>query len=248
MRTLLESAKFNWFITVLIFYSIFCFSLETLPDLEPGMLQFLKISEVMVIVIFTAEYLARLALAEKPLKHFFSFYAMVDLLAILPFYLAFAVDLRSLRILRLLRLLRLLKLVRYSGAIVRFSKAMMEAREELVLFGGASMGMIYISAVGIYHFEHQAQPEAYGSIFDCLWWAVITLTTVGYGDIYPVTIGGRFFTFLILMIGLGLIAVPTGIITSSLSAVRREQEREEQLAQEQADASAVVSLENRGTL
>ncbi|MDC0403859.1 ion transporter [Porticoccaceae bacterium] len=227
MKAFLDSPKVTWFITALIVYSVFCFSLETLPDLSAPVRRFLEISEIVVIAIFTAEYLARLAVADKPIKHFFSFYAMIDLLAILPFYLAFAVDLRSLRILRLLRLLRLLKLARYNGAIVRFSRAMMEAREELILFGGASMGMIYISAVGIYHFEHQAQPEAYGSIFDCLWWAVITLTTVGYGDIYPVTIGGRFFTFLILMIGLGLIAVPTGIITSSLSAVRREQERED---------------------
>ena len=101
-----DSTKVKWVITELIFYSVFCFSLETLPDLEPGVVQFLKISEVVVIIIFTIEYLARLALADKPLKHFFSFYAMVDLLAILPFYLAFAVDLRSLRILRLMRLLR----------------------------------------------------------------------------------------------------------------------------------------------
>src|SRR5690554_7473746 len=71
--------------------------------------------------------------------------------------------------------------------------------------------MIMLSAVGIYHFEHQAQPEVYRSLFDALWWAVITLTTVGYGDTYPITIAGRLFTFVILMIGLGLIAVPTGI-------------------------------------
>ena len=96
------------------------------------------------------------------------------------------------------------------------------------MFLGASSIMIMLSAVGIYHFEHQAQPEVYRSLFDALWWAVITLTTVGYGDTYPITIAGRLFTFVILMIGLGLIAVPTGIITSSLSTIKQKLESEDQ--------------------
>ncbi len=83
--------------------------------------------------------------------------------------------------------------------------------------------MLYLSAVGIYHFEHAAQPEVFSSIFDCLWWAVATLTTVGYGDIYPITVGGRLFTFIILILGLGLVAVPTGIVASSLSSIKRKE-------------------------
>ena len=85
--------------------------------------------------------------------------------------------------------------------------------------------LLYLSAVGIYHFEHAAQPENYTSLFDCLWWAVATLTTVGYGDIYPITTGGRLFTFLILMLGLGVVAVPTGVIASALSAVRKNENK-----------------------
>lgn len=128
------------------------------------------------------------------------------------------------RLIRLLRLLRILKLVRYNQALNRFSKAIYIAKEELAIFALASLVMLYLAAVGIYHFEHNAQPEVFRSIFDSLWWAVATLTTVGYGDIYPITTGGRLFTFLVLMLGLGLVAVPTGIIASSLSAVRRQQE------------------------
>jgi len=124
---------------------------------------------------------------------------------------------------RLLRILRLLRLARYSKAVRRFSKAIYLAKEELVIFTIASLIMLYHTAVGIYHFEHQAQPEAFRSIFDCLWWVVVTLTTVGYGDIYPITVGGRAFTFVILMIGLGLIAVPTGIVASALSEIRNKQ-------------------------
>ena len=85
------------------------------------------------------------------------------------------------------------------------------------------MVLLFLSAVGIYHFEHAAQPDVFRSIFDSLWWSVATLTTVGYGDIYPVTLGGKLFTFFVLMIGLGLIAVPTGIVASALSAVRQQQ-------------------------
>jgi voltage-gated potassium channel len=77
--------------------------------------------------------------------------------------------------------------------------------------------LIYLSGVGIYYFEHEAQPEQFSSIFDSLWWAIITLTTVGYGDVYPITTGGRLFTFFILMIGLGVVAIPTGILSSALT-------------------------------
>ena len=80
---------------------------------------------------------------------------------------------------------------------------------------------MYLSAVGIYYFEHEAQPELFQSIFHCLWWAVTTLTTVGYGDMYPITAGGKIFTFMILTIGLAVIAVPTGLFASALAQDRK---------------------------
>jgi len=226
-KTFLDKPIFSWFITILIFYSGFCFSIETLPDLSEGTIRFLKYSEISVVLIFTLEYLIRLTLSKKRLKFVFSFYGIIDLVAILPFYLSFAVDLRTLRFVRMFRFLRLLKLVRYNKALKRFSKALFLAKEELIIFTFASLVVLYFSAVGIYHFEHAAQPEVFRSLFDSLWWSVATLTTVGYGDIYPITNGGRFFTFIVLIIGLGLVAVPTGIVASALSAVRREQEKKE---------------------
>lgn len=84
--------------------------------------------------------------------------------------------------------------------------------------------MIYLAAVGIYYFESTAQPDSFSSIPASLWWAVVTLTTVGYGDMYPITAGGRSFTFIILFVGLGLVAVPAGIISSALSEARRQEE------------------------
>lgn len=220
-KIFLDRPIFVWITTILILYSVFCFSLETLPNLSADTRLFLKCSEIVVVVIFTCEYFIRILLSPKRLRFIFSFYGLVDLIAILPFYLAFAIDLRSFRLIRLLRLIRVLKVARYNSALQRFSKALFLAKEELAIFTGLSLILLYLSAVGIYHFEHVAQPEVFKSIFDSLWWSVATLTTVGYGDIYPITIGGRFFTFIILMIGLGLVAVPTGIVASALSAVRR---------------------------
>jgi voltage-gated potassium channel len=222
-RNALDKPILAWTITALIIYSVICYSIETLPDLSIPTLNFLYYSEIIVVSIFTAEYLYRIYVTPDRLKFVFSFYGIIDLLAILPFYLATAIDLRTLRLMRLLRLSRLLKLVRYNKAIHRFSKAISIAKEELIIFTLASFVMLYLAAVGIHHFEHTAQPEVFRSIFDSLWWAVSTLTTVGYGDIYPITIGGRIFTFIILMVGLGLIAVPTGIVASALSEIRSKQ-------------------------
>lgn len=224
LANLLDKPAAAWIVTGLILYSVVCFSIETLPDLSDHARRFLWYSELVVTLLFTAEYLYRIWSAENRIRFIFSFYGIIDLLAILPFYLAFTVDLRSLRLFRLLRLFALLKLVRYNRAMQRFTKALYLAKEELAVFSVASLVVLYLAAVGIYHFEHDAQPEVYQSIFDCLWWAVATLTTVGYGDIYPITLGGRLFTFVVLMVGLGLVAVPTGIVASAFSAIRRQQE------------------------
>ena len=159
-------------------------------------------------------------LNKKKLKFIFSFYGIIDLLAILPYYLSFGFDLRSARVLRFLRLFRLMRLVRYSKAINRFSVAFKMIKEELVMFSVVSVILFYISAVGIYYFENAVQPETFSSIFSSLWWSVVTLTTVGYGDAVPITIGGRIFTFIILMIGLGIIAIPSGMISSALTEAR----------------------------
>jgi hypothetical protein len=113
-----------------------------------------------------------------------------------------------------------LKLLKYNQAIERFHLALVIAKEELILFGFISLMLLYISAVGIYYFENTSQPEQFKPVFHSLWWAVTTLTTVGYGDMYPITAGGRLVTFFVLVTGLGIVAVPTGLIASALSQVR----------------------------
>ena len=229
LRTIVETTEtlggrlFDGGIQLLIVVSLLGYALETLPNLSSEQLQFLRAIEFLCVLAFTVEYFLRISVAEKKASYIFSFYGMIDLAAIAPFYLSTGIDLRSLRAIRLLRLLRVLKLIRFNEAIKRIDVAFNLAKAELALFLSASMVVIYLAGVGIYHFENQAQPALFSSIPDSLWWAVVTLTTVGYGDMYPVTTGGRFFTTVILFVGLGLVAVPAGIVSSALSEARKLQ-------------------------
>jgi voltage-gated potassium channel len=209
-------------IQILIFISLITFSVSTIPNLTENQKNILDIIEMVTVFIFTFEYILRIILVEKKLKFIFSFYGLIDLLSILPFYLTSGLDLRSLRTLRLLRLFRIFKLMRYNDIIKKYSSSFFQIKGELLLFFSFTFIIIYIAGVGIYYFENEAQPEVFDSIFSSLWWALITLTTVGYGDAYPITAGGKIFTTFILMIGLGIVAIPTGLFASALSNLKNE--------------------------
>jgi voltage-gated potassium channel len=210
----------------MIAFSILAIGFETLPDLPPLWRNLLFGAEAIVVFLFTIEYLLRIVTAAKPLGYIFSFWGLIDLASFLPFYLAAGLDTRALRVFRLLRLLRLLKLVRYSVAAARIARAFRLVRDELIVFYVLAFLILYLCAIGIYFFEHDAQPEKFSSVFAAMWWAGITLTTVGYGDVYPITVGGRIFTVLILVLAFGVVAVPTGLFSSALSRVRAAEEEE----------------------
>ena len=221
-------------IEVLVVANLIALAFETLPTLSPFWRDALWAFEVLCAAVYTVEYGIRLFLARPRWKYVTSFYGIIDLLAIAPFYLMTAFNLQAVRAFRLLRLLRLFKLVRYTHAVERFHRAFIIARDDLVLFGVVALIVLYLSAIGIYHFEHDAQPDKFTSVFDSLWWAVATLTTVGYGDIFPITAGGRLFTFIVLVLGLGFIAVPSGLFASALSRIRAEEAAQHKAANEKA--------------
>lgn len=222
---------FDHVVKGLIVFSIVSYTLETLPDLSPRLQHVLYVLEVTVVIIFTLEYGLRIYVADKKLAYLISPLGIIDLLAILPFYLLLGgADSRAVRAMRLLRIARTLKLFRYNQAVDRLLRAVVIAKEEIVLFFSLTAISLYLAASGIHFFESEVQPDKFGSIFHGLWWAVVTLTTVGYGDVYPVTTGGRLFTFVILMIGMGIIAVPPGIISSALSKARQEQDKADESA------------------
>jgi voltage-gated potassium channel len=153
--------------------------------------------------------------------------ALIDLVAILPFYLmltgAGGLDMRFLR---MFRLLRVLKLTRYSAAIDILIQAFRENARSLAAAFFILLMVMLVAATGMYHFEREAQPDAFSSIPASMWWAFATLTTVGYGDITPVTAGGRIFGALITVLGLGMVALPTGILASAYTEqLRRRSER-----------------------
>lgn len=213
---------FNFFIQFLIIVSIVNFTILTLPNLSIKTQEIINGLEVFCVTVFTIEYLLRIYAAKSRVRFFFSFFGLVDLIAILPFYLAFGMDLKSLRAIRLFRILRLFKFLRYGNTLEKMKKSFNIIKRELFIFTLATLMLIYFSSIGIYYFENEAQPKVFTSLFDAMWWSVATLTTVGYGDVYPITNGGKIFASVIVFIGLGLVAIPTGLIASSLTKAFQE--------------------------
>lgn len=223
---------FDYSVQVLILISLIGYALETLPDISASFRTVLRVVEYTSVLLFSVEYILRIYVAKNPFKYIFSFYGIIDLLAILPFYLSTTTDLRSLRAFRIFRIFRAFKLVRYNSALNRFKQAWKLIKEEVVLFLIITGIFLYLASAGIYYFENPTRPEIFSSIFTSGWWSVVTLTTVGYGDIYPITTGGKLFTFIILMIGVGIVTIPAGLVASALTKAR---EMEEESKEQQED-------------
>lgn len=195
-------------------------------DLPPVIGKISSITELISVIIFSIEYVCRLFTSDllypdlKPykarIKYIFSFMALIDLFAILPFYIPFIikVDLRVLRILRIIRLFRVFKINRYTSALSAIAMVFKRKKNQLISSIFVVLLLMVIASVLMYNVEHDAQPEAFSNAFSALWWAVATLTTVGYGDVYPVTVFGKILSAVIAILGIGLVAVPTGIISA----------------------------------
>ncbi len=217
----------------LISASVLAVVLESIPAVELRFGEFFYWFEVVTVAIFTLEYVLRVWTAvenrdpthgvTRPtrvrMKFMVSFHALVDLVAILPFYLlTFGVFTSpDMRFLRAVRLLRVLKLTRYSVALNTLITTFSENSRALSAAFSILLIVMLFAASGIYYFERQAQPVAFGSIPAAMWWAFATLTTVGYGDVTPITVGGKVFGALITVVGLGMVALPTGILASGFA-------------------------------
>lgn len=178
-------------------------------------------AEVVISLLFAAEYLTRLTIGGR--RYAFSFYGLIDILAIVP---ALVVqDALALRILRLFRIFTLFKLGRVGGAAKRLGDALRTVKEEFLLVGVSAVTVLLVSAFGIRYFEQHAQPAAFSDYGDCLWWAVASMITGEYGDVSPVTTGGKAFATVILILSLAIIAAPAGLIASALSRTPREETR-----------------------
>ena len=219
------SKLFDVFIMTLIFASIASVFIMTF-DVSPRVIKFLNRFEWWALIVFSVEYLLRIWTADMlypelspwraRLKYVCSGMAIIDLAAILPFYLPIFMTIKPevIRSLRLVRLLRLFKLSRYTNAVGSIWSVFRNKIQEIVVSVVFVVMVLIIASLLIYYAEHDAQPDKFANAFSGVWWAVATLTTVGYGDIYPVTGMGRFLGGIIALTGIGLVAVPTGIISA----------------------------------
>ena len=218
---------FDKYITILIVLNVFAIVLESYPQLEKPYHLYFQLFEYFSVAVFSTEYILRIWTApllypdlspiRSRIKFVTSALGIIDLLAVLPFYIPFiiTIDLRFIRVLRLLRLLRVMKLSRHSEALRTIRRVLKNSKSELGVTVFVVFILLIVSSSLMYYIEHEAQPEAFQNIGQGFWWAVATLTTVGYGDIYPVTGLGKFISGLIALLGIGLVALPTGIISSA---------------------------------
>ena len=247
----------------LISLSIIMVILESVQELDAAYGSFFFAFEVFSVAIFTVEYLLRIWAVpdtspyqekerKKPLidriKYSFTPMALIDLMAIAPFYIGLIVPGADLRFLRALRMLRILRLARFSKSITLLLDILVEERKSFFAAFTILMIMMIIASCGIYIFEHTTQPDTFGSIPSSMYWALVTLTTVGYGDVTPVTTGGRFFASLVTVIGVGMAALPAGILASSFSDALKRRQSKFQEGLDEALADGVITEDEADAL
>lgn len=234
-RHKLQYRIIDYVIIVLIISNVAAVMIE--PSVrDPNLLYFLRIFEFVSVIAFTVEYLLRVWVADlnQPQKgklltriaFIVTPMALIDLAAILPFYipLIITMDLRVLRMLRIFRLLRIFKTNRYTSALSTVFRVIKNKADQLLSSLFVVIVLMIISSVMMYNVESIAQPDLFISVFDALWWSVATLTTIGYGDIFPITALGRIFAAVIAVLGIGIVAIPTGIIASGFTELVQKNE------------------------
>ncbi|OGS26938.1 MAG: hypothetical protein A2297_00995 [Elusimicrobia bacterium RIFOXYB2_FULL_48_7] len=226
---------FSAFISTVIFLNVIAIILESERTFAVRFESYFKLFEVACVAIFTIEYILRMwsCTAIEKFSHPFygriryamQFYPIVDLVSILPFYLPFLlkVDLRFIRVMRLFRMFRILKLARYSNSLQMMGRVFKSRKEQILLTSFMLFIVIIMASCVIYLVEYRAQPDRFSSIPATMWWTIATITTIGYGDLYPVTALGKFLGSIIALIGIGMFAVPTAIIGSGfMEEMQRE--------------------------
>ncbi|MGB5321702.1 ion transporter [Lutimonas sp.] len=209
-----EGKIFDIVLIVAILFSIVLVMLESVKELDARFHDFFNISEWVITILFTIEYTLRIITVKKPKQYIFSFYGIIDLLSTIPKYISLFIGgahaLVALRALRLLRIFRILKLVRFVGATDNLGKALKASRFKILVF--ISAVMIICVIIGTIMYLLEGDPSGFTSIPRSIYWAIVTLTTVGYGDIAPQTSIGQFLASLVMILGYGIIAIPTGIV------------------------------------
>jgi voltage-gated potassium channel len=210
---------FDILLMIVIILSIIVVMLDSVADIHEDFGRVLYIAEWIFTILFTIEYILRIYTAKAKMKYIFSFYGIIDLLAILPTYLSLVLIgyqyLIIIRVLRLLRIFRILKLYRFIGASRHLVTSLKDSRHKIAVFLSAVMAIVVVMGAAMYLIE--GPENGFRSIPESIYWAIITLTTVGYGDITPITPLGKTLAAVVMILGYSIIAVPTGIITAELA-------------------------------
>lgn len=212
----LHSIFFEKFIIFLILINLIVFVLQTDSFICKFIGKYLNVIEYISMIIFSVEYILRVV-ALKKIKDIFSIYMIIDLLAILPFYLSFIpINIVFLRLLRLMRLFRIAKITRYVNAISNIKQAFITRKNELIITSAIFLIAVFISSTFIYFAEYKTGSLVFRSIPSSFWWAIVTITTVGYGDAYPITFLGKIIASFTAIFGVGLHGLVIGVISSAL--------------------------------
>jgi voltage-gated potassium channel len=215
---------FDIILLVVIVYSIIIVMLESIPTFNASYHTFLNISEWVVTILFSIEYLLRIICIKKPVKYIFSFFGVIDLLSTIPKYLSYFVVgsqyITAFRALRLLRVFRILKLVRFVGESNNLLRALSASRTKIFVF--VFFVLIISVLLGTIMYLVEGPQHGFNSIPHSVYWTIVTLTTVGYGDISPETGLGQIIATLIMIIGYGIIAVPTGIVSAEYTSKKKD--------------------------
>ena len=210
---------FDVVLLIAILASILLVMLESVESINNKYGAILNISEWVITILFSFEYIFRIISIKKPFKYIFSFYGVIDLLSTLPKYLSLIFvgghHLAALRALRLLRVFRILKLARYIGASNRLLIALKASRAKIAVF--LFFVVILCVILGTVMYMVEGEENGFTSIPTSVYWAIVTMTTVGYGDIAPHTPFGQFIASIIMILGYGIIAIPTGIVSSEIT-------------------------------
>ena len=219
----------NFLLVSLVFLNIFAVIIQTEKGIALKYNTLFTVLEIISVVFFTIEYVLRVWVSNLHrtynhavlgrVKYMLSPIAIIDLLAILPFYLilVFPIDFKFITILRFFRLLRVFKLKRYSKALHTLWHVIVDKKEELVITFVTILGLLIVSSSLMYYIEHNSQPELFSSIPASMWWSVSTLTTVGYGDMVPITPFGKLLSACIAMLGIAMFALPAALLSSGFT-------------------------------
>ncbi len=253
------SKSFNYFLMFLIILSVGEMALETDDNIYIPYKKYFDAFDFFTVMVFSTEYIIRILTAHladpnyskhqsraKSIKHYiFSFGGIVDLVSIIPYYLTFtSIDLRVLRSIRLLRFFRVFKIARYNSSIDLIIAVIREKRSELSVVMGLIIIVMIIASFMMYYAEQDTNKEMFPNVLSCFWWSIVTLTTIGYGDVYPVTFIGKIVGALMAILGIGLVAMPTGIISAGFLEKINEKAKEKEEAKKEENEETTKEKKN----